>query len=238
MIFVYYIPIWFQAIKGSTPVHSGIQNLPSILSLVIGSISSGIIVSKIGYYVPMMYLSVIVSSIGAGLITTFRVNTGHAAWIGFQVLWGFGYGLGFQQPNLAAQAVMAKKDAPTGISFVFFGQTIGGAIFTAVAQNVFTNKLVEGVAPLGSIDPQKIVRTGATDLRGILPADKLGDVLLVYNKALVDCFYVGVALSCLAIFGAVFIEWKNIKKDKKKPASKKEQVKEAAEEAVGVDPEA
>lgn len=130
---------------------------------------------------------------------------------------------------------MAKKDAPTGISFVFFGQTMGGAIFTSVAQNVFTNKLVEGVTKLGSIDPQQIVRTGATDLRTILSGSRLDSVLVVYNKALVDCFYVGVGLSCAAIFGAIFIEWKNIKKDKKKP-TKKDEVAEAAEEAVGVKP--
>ena len=27
-ILVYYIPIWFQAIKGATPVKSGIMNIP------------------------------------------------------------------------------------------------------------------------------------------------------------------------------------------------------------------
>lgn len=38
--------------------------------------------------------------IGAGLITTFTPTTNHARWIGYQVIYGFGLGLGrFLIPN-------------------------------------------------------------------------------------------------------------------------------------------
>lgn len=124
MVFVYYIPIWFQAIKGSSPVHSGIQNLAAVLSLVVGSILAGATITRLGYYTPFMIACSVISSIGAGLITTWKVDTGHAEWIGYQVLWGFGFGIGMQQAGLAAQAVLGVKDAATGISLVFFAQTI------------------------------------------------------------------------------------------------------------------
>lgn len=49
LVLIYYLPIWFQAVKGTTAVNSGIRNLPLILGLVIVSIMSGIGVTIIGY---------------------------------------------------------------------------------------------------------------------------------------------------------------------------------------------
>ena len=55
-VLIYFIPIWFQAIKGTTAVGSGIRNLPMILGLVLVSILAGIGTTVIGYYTPFMIL--------------------------------------------------------------------------------------------------------------------------------------------------------------------------------------
>lgn len=49
LVLIYYIPIWFQAVKGTSAVGSGIRNIPFILGLVLVSIISGIGVTAIGY---------------------------------------------------------------------------------------------------------------------------------------------------------------------------------------------
>lgn len=49
---------------------------------------------KFGYYVPFMIANGVIMSIGAGLITTFTSKTIHARWIGYQVIFGYGLGLG------------------------------------------------------------------------------------------------------------------------------------------------
>jgi hypothetical protein len=49
LLLVYYLPIWFQAVKGASAVKSGIMNIPMILTLVIVSILSGLFVTKVGY---------------------------------------------------------------------------------------------------------------------------------------------------------------------------------------------
>lgn len=91
---VFYLPIWFQAIKGESATRSGILNLPSILGVVFASIIAGGLVTAIGYYVPLMIISSIIASIGAGLLTTWRVDTGSAGFIGYQALYGLGVGCG------------------------------------------------------------------------------------------------------------------------------------------------
>jgi hypothetical protein len=62
--------------------------------------------------------------VGAGLISTFKPNTGHAKWIGYQVLYGFGLGCGTQAPVMAAQTVLELEDVPVGMSIQIFMQTL------------------------------------------------------------------------------------------------------------------
>lgn len=233
LIIVYYISMWFQAIKGDSAVQSGISTIPLILSLVVASISSGIVVSRVGYYNPPILLSVVLTSVGAGIFTLFKTDTAHPMWIGIQVLFGFGLGLGMQQPNIAAQNVLAKKDAPTGISVVFFGQGIGGTLSVAIGQNVLDNKLIAGLSSVKGITAAEIVNTGATELRNAFPPSLLPQVLEVYNQSLVTVFYISVAFAVASLFPALAIEWKKIRKASPKKDAKpkdEEEPKEVSEE--------
>ena len=217
MTLVYYLPIWFQAIKGVSPVRSGIDLLPFILALVASSMLSGFFVSKIGYYVPTMIMTPCFSSLGAGLMTTFQPATGSPHWVGYQFLYGFGIGMGMQQAGLAAQATLAHRDIPIGIALMFFGQQLGGALFVAVAQNVFSQKLVSGLSHIADLDPHEIVMNGATNIRKIVSPAQLPLVLKAYNAALVHTWYLATALTCAIIIPACCMEWKSIKGLKKGP---------------------
>ena len=99
---------------------------------------------------------------------------------------------------------------------VIFVQIFGGAIFVAVAQNLFTNALVTNIAALGipGLNPQVIIAAGATGIRNIVTPEQLPALLVAYNAAILKAFQLGLILSCLAIFGAMGLEWKTVKKGK------------------------
>jgi MFS family permease len=212
MLLVYYLPIWFQAIKDASAVHSGIMSLPLVMALVFSSIATGGMVTRFGYYTPFLISSSVLMSIGTGLLTTFTTSTGHSKWIGYQALCGFGIGMGMQQSSMAAQAVLAKKDVPTGVSLMMFAQSLGGALFVSIGQNVFTSRLISGLHDVADLDPQTIVNTGATALRHVVDPKLLPLVLEAYNGALVKVFYVAVATTCTSLLGGLGMEWINIKK--------------------------
>ncbi|KAJ7124545.1 major facilitator superfamily protein [Mycena epipterygia] len=219
-IVVFYLPIWFQAIKGVTAVQSGIDNLPMILSLVFSMIGVGGATTAIGYYTPFMIISTVLMAVGGGLITTFKVNTGHARWIGYQVILGVGCGAGMNQPVMAAQTVLNLKDVPTGTALIMFLQTMGGSVFVSVAQNIFENKLVSGLRhDVPSVDPTIILRAGATSLKNAVAPELVDAVILVYNSALVNAFYVATATACLSAVGALIIEWRSIKVEDTSPST-------------------
>jgi hypothetical protein len=235
MVAVFYLPIWFQAIKGATAVKSGIMSIPLILSLVVAAMLCGGLVQRFGYYTPFMYGGAVLMSIGSGLIMTFTPGTGHEKWIGFQVMLGLGIGMGMQQSNLAVQTVLHHRDVPTGSALMFFWQSLGGTIFVSVGQNLFLAKFVSQLEslPPGVINPKTLMSAGATEIRGLVPAEHLDEVVAAYNYALVHGpFIAGVIMASLAIFGALGMEWRSTKERmNKKP-------EQAKEEDIEKDPQA
>ncbi|CZT01043.1 related to transporter (major facilitator superfamily) [Rhynchosporium agropyri] len=231
MVVIYFLPIWFQAIKGVSAVTSGINTLPLVLSLVVASIIAGGITAKTGYYTGQLIVCSVVISIGTGLLTTLKVDTPLPKWLGYQFLYGFGLGLGMQQAGMAAQTCLAKKDVMIGVSLMFFMQGIGGAIFVSIGQTVFTQRLIANLSKVGgiSIPPAMIVRTGATELRNIVPPQYLHLVLIAYNAALSDVFKVGVACAVASIISGLTMEWKSVKALKEASARKEAENKKKAE---------
>ncbi|KAB5522841.1 major facilitator superfamily domain-containing protein [Coniochaeta sp. 2T2.1] len=209
---VFYLPIWFQAVKGASAVHSGIMNLPMLLGVVIFSVIAGGVVTVIGYYAPFMIAGTTLAAIGFGLLTTFEPDTKSPMWIGYQVIVGAGLGLGFQQPFIAVQTVLEMKDVPTGTSVITFMQTLGGALFVSVSQNVFTNKLVSYVEKyVPDLDPMVVLGTGATAIQTQINPEQLPGVTKAYSDALTQTFIVFVAMGTLSMVGALAIEWRSVK---------------------------
>ncbi|KAI9650269.1 MFS sugar transporter [Ciborinia camelliae] len=212
LLLIYYLPIWFQAVKGDSAVKSGISNIPMVLTLVIVSIISGIGVTTIGYYAPLMIVSSVISSIGIGLLTTFKPDTNHSAWIGYQCLAGIGIGFGMQQPLIAVQTVLDISQVPTGTSVIIFVQTLGGALFVSIGQNVFTNKLSQNLAHyVPDLNPATVLNTGATSIQRTIAPEYLAGVTISYNNALTQSFLVAAVMASLTIIGSLAIEWKSVK---------------------------
>ena len=216
-IFVYFIPIYFQAIKGVNAKQSGINTIPLIVTNNVASLTSGILTTKFGTYVQYFYGCSILTSIGAGLITTWQVDTPNGMWIGYQIISGFGTGLALALPQVAVQPGLAPQDIPIGISMTIFLQFFGGALFVSIGNNIFNSKLVEYVSDIDipKFDASKTVQAGATELRKAVPAEYLPRVLVAYNEALRLVFRAGLAMACISILATLPLEWRSMKPPKK-----------------------
>ena len=209
---LYWIAIWFQSVKGTSAVQSGINTIPMVLSLTVGAILSGGMVRRSGYYVPPMYFGVICMSLGAGLMTTFTPETSTGKWIGYQILFGFGIGVSMQQPSMAAQNSLDRTDISIGVSVMFFGQSFGGAIFNSIAQALFNSYLSSHLRNVAGVDVGSITHIGATELNKIVPPESLGAVIQAYNGALHHVFILVTAVSAFAAIPALLVEFKKLKK--------------------------
>lgn len=209
---IYYLPIWFQVVKGVSAVESGIRNIPILLSVVVGTMGSGTLISKLGYYTPFMLASSVFTSIGAGLLTSFDLDTGSPRWIGYQVIIGFGIGLGLQLPLMAVQTVLDMSEIPSATALMIFLQLFGAAIFVSVGESVLTNRLVSYISRnVPSVDAVAAAGAGATNIRNVIPAESLHGVLQAYNDALTQVFEIVLVMACLTAIGSVVMEWRSVK---------------------------
>ncbi len=222
-VLMYFLPLYLQSVKGSSPTKSGIQILPLMLSTVLTSIIGGILVTIVGYYTPILIGAAALMTVGYGLITTWTVDSPLREWFGYQIPAGLGAGFGFNLPLVAVQTALPIADIPQGTVLLMFCQSLGGALFIAVAQSVFSNGLVEGTAKYApDLDPELLLHTGATAIRSVLKQQgknaEIHQAIQAYVFALKDCYRVSLAVAGMSFFAACFFEWKSVKKVGKKGA--------------------
>ncbi|GME30030.1 MFS general substrate transporter [Neofusicoccum parvum] len=215
----YYLPFYFQAVKGTSAMASGIRTVPYIVSITVAAVIVGVSLTFIGYYTPFTWFGASAFTVGAGLMYTLQVETTSSRWIGYQVLTGFGAGIALEIPFIAVQRVVAKKDMPVGNAMVGFFNSLGSGISISVAENIFSNTLVKGLEQdVHGINPEVVVAAGATGVRDVTPPQLLPAVLHAYNNAITTAFIFSIASGGFAVLCSMFIEWKSVKGTKPEQA--------------------
>lgn len=217
---LFYLPFYFQASKGTTAEESGIRTIAYLVSLTVASIVIGGTITALGIYVPFMWVGAAIFTIGCGMLYTLKVSSPAGKWIGYQILTGFGAGSSVQIPFIAVQVVSSQKDMPTANALVMFFNSLGGAISISIAQNIFVNSLAREIpkhAP--GLDPQIVLRAGATYVRNVVPEALLPGVLVAYTNAIVSAFILSIAMGSVAFLVSFGMEWKSVKGKKLMPGS-------------------
>ncbi|KAK8104175.1 major facilitator superfamily transporter [Apiospora kogelbergensis] len=219
LIHTYFMPIWFQAVWGFTAIQSGIAMIPYFVANALFSLFSGIFVSKVGYFTPPAILGSAIGTVGCGMFTLFNPSMSTGMWIGLQILASAGFGMSIQQGFTAVQTVLSKEDVAVGTASVVAAQSLGGAVFISLGNNIFQARLRSIIAAdsLSGIDVDAVVAAGATAFRHLVPSAELAQLILDYNKALQTVFLVAVPSAGLAWVACCCLEWNSVKG--KKPST-------------------
>lgn len=213
---LYYLPQYFQVVRGESPIQSGVHMLPLVFVQVFFSFSSGFLVSKTGDYKWNLMAGFFIWTIGLGLLSTLHPDTSMARIYGFQVLVGVGAGQTFQTSLIAIQASVARKDMATATGCRNFLRMLGGTVAlaacTAIVNNIarvrmaseaFSAKLVSDILS----NPTELVSLG-------LDAAQIELVRAAYSKGINACFYFCVPLVGACFFITVFfIDRVTLKRD-------------------------
>lgn len=217
IILAYYLPIYFQSVRGASPTLSGVYLFPVVLSQILFSPISGSLVGRLGYYLPWTIACGVLTTLGTGLLTTLTPTTTIGKWIGYQILAGAGRGCGFQMPLVAVQNRLPAAQISIGIALVIFSQTFGGAIFLALAQTDFTNSLAKALPSLApGVDVQAVVRAGASGISNAVTGPEVAGVILAYNKAVQHALYLGTGAAGGMLIVCWGMGWGKVKAKKKK----------------------
>lgn len=182
--------------------------------------SAGGLITYLGYYNPFIIVGTALLAIGSGLLATLEIDTGNSKWIGYQVIFGLGSGFFVTSPLIAIQAVLSATDTPIGIAIVTFFQMFGSAFFAALSQTIFNEQLLKQLAHNApDADVGALLAAGTARLHRAVTPEQLHGVLLSYNRALLDPFYLGAGISALAMFFSLGIQWVNVKGKQMSPGA-------------------
>ncbi|KAI1116520.1 major facilitator superfamily domain-containing protein [Nemania sp. NC0429] len=213
---LYYIPIYFQSVLGTSAEQSGVRNLAFIIPVTLSTVAAGAAVSSTGHFAPLIVFGAAVTTVGSGLMYTWSVYSSANAWIGYQVLAGVGIGLCFQTPIMVAQALSSAEDVAATTAIVLFFQTLAGAFLVPSAQAAFTNILIARLkVHVPAVDPSAVIAVGATKLREIFTDPvELAGVIDSYMDGLRVVFALVAALCGAATIASLAMPWTSIKKQK------------------------
>ncbi|KAK7985485.1 hypothetical protein PG988_003107 [Apiospora saccharicola] len=218
-IIIYWLPIWFQAVLGASPVSSGTYYLPTVISDVLASFIGSGIVMQLGWWNPFLILSEAFVCIGGGLLSTIYPGISDGHWIGYQIFGGVGYALSTNLAHLGMQASLPKELVPIGASNLLMIISTSCAIFLAAGQALFQQRLIVNLSTVVEDDVvKKVISAGATNLGSVVEPSQLPLVIREYSNAITDVFYIPAASPAIAFVLVSCCAWISIKK---KPADER-----------------
>ena len=225
---IYYLPFYFQAIKGRNAIGSGVDMLALVIPGALGSLFAGIAVSKVGYFAPFAITGTALATIGSGLLCTLEVDTPTGKWIGYSIIIGLGMGIAVQQGFIAVQTVLSPQDVAIGTAAVTFFQSLGGAVFVSIGDTLVITRLERAASSmqLKGVDVRAIVEAGATEFVEVTPPSQLPILLQVYNDGLRWVFICAAALYACAFLASFGIEFRSVRHE-----SERREEEEASQKA-------
>jgi MFS family permease len=191
---VYYMPEYFQSVKGYSPVIAGVAALPQTVTVVPCAIMVGVVVGFTGRYRWAVWLGWLLTCFGVGLLILLDSNTTVVQWIFLEAVSGLGIGLLFPSIALAIQSSVPQRQVSMAATLVLFfrsmGQAIGVAIGGVILDNQLQKHMSDAVAK-GAANESQAQSLNAVTLVEILkklPADASEAIMI--RQALVESFQV------------------------------------------------
>lgn len=118
---------------------------------------------------------------------------------------------------MVPQTVLSGSDIALGTSLMVFSNTISGAIFLSVAENIFQERLIAELhAFVSEVNPEVVIAAGANGLvasmQKVYP-QFIQPILESYAKALQSVFIIPLVMACVSMFGSALMEWRSVRKD-------------------------
>jgi len=187
-----YVPLFVQAVLGTSATAAGAALTPMLLAWVLASIVGGRLLLRIGYRT-LALIGMLLLTIGAFLMSRIGPGTGEISLLISLALMGTGMGLSVPAFLIAVQSSVRQADLGTATATVQFSRSIGGVLGVSVMGVVLSMRLATGLQAAG-LDPAKIA------------IDSLLDPLASANApAFESALRIALALAIQGVFLIAFI---------------------------------
>jgi EmrB/QacA subfamily drug resistance transporter len=197
---IIFIPLFLQLVYGVSPTSSGLRMLPLMAGLLIASVASGRLITRIGRYKVFPIAGAAITTSGLFLLSRLEVDTPPVLASVYMLVVGVGIGLVMQVLILVVQNDAPARNVGVATASATFFRSMGGSLGVALLGAIFASRLThelttlpgDAAARLGgglSISPDQV---------HALPLAVRHDFLLAFVDALQPVFLVGAGVTALA----------------------------------------
>ncbi len=140
-----YLSQYFQLSRGMSPTRAGLMSICMVGGLLVSSIVSGRMITKVGRWKPWLVSGMVLVIVGISLLATIDEHTSLALVGIFMALLGLGLGATMQNLVLAVQNNTPQADLGAASSVVTFFRSIGGSIGVSALGAVLSHQVAETV---------------------------------------------------------------------------------------------
>ena len=199
---VTFIPLYLQVVKGSTPSEAGMQMLPMMGGLLVMSVITGRVISKIGKYRMFPIGGTFLVAVAMTLLARLEISTPIHVMYLYMGLLGLGLGMVMQVLILAVQNTVEFKHMGVATSGATLFRSIGGSVGVAGFGAVFSNGLAARLQTLIPPDTELPHALGPAAINQ-LPIALRDDYLQAFSGAL---HMVYLSASCVVVL-AFALAW-------------------------------
>ena len=130
---MYYLPLYYQAVRGFSALHSGLAVLPETLTIVPASMAVGFLIGRSGRYRWAIWAGWALSAGGMGLLCLLDEHTPVAEWVCLNIPAGLGMGMLFGAMGFPIQAAVESEGVPLAVALFSFSRAFGAVSLSLLA---------------------------------------------------------------------------------------------------------
>jgi len=141
MAFFYYWPVYFQAVKGASPVKSAVDFFSVAFIVAPFAMVAGATIAGMQIYKPQNIIAWILMAVGPGVMSIIREATPKRAWVPLPIPFSIGVGLLYTATVFPVLAPLPPSLAGQALAFLVFVRNFGNILGITVGSTVLTNEL-------------------------------------------------------------------------------------------------
>jgi len=207
----YYLPFYFESLKGASTLHAGVNTLPFNIFFIPAAGISGGLLNKFGKYKPLHWAGFGAFALAAGLLSAMDENTPTVQWTFWELFAAFGLGCLISSTLPAIQSSLPESDVAAITATHAFLRAFGLVWGFTIPSIIFDNRISANIQIVTDPAVRAALEGGAAFSQvnsayfRALGSETKAQVLRLFTLALRSTWYAALAFSLLG-FLSVFVE--------------------------------
>ncbi|CAG8956362.1 hypothetical protein HYFRA_00003744 [Hymenoscyphus fraxineus] len=208
----YFLPVYFQAVKGASPQQSGINTLAGAIPMVPFGILGGFIIARTGHYRLNQLFGFGLAALAIGCFSILDQHSSTSTWVLLQIVLAMGAGIVLTALLPAIQAPLAESDVASATATWGLVQSLGFLCGVAMPSSIFENRFLAIINRIADVNVRDELRLGGAYAHASnayissLDSRTQSEVIGIFVASLRLVWEIGAGIAVLGFAASLFLK--------------------------------